>query len=112
MIQTVRPDAAARRGAGAAAGSIALSVLVIAVLAFAWSALVGVLFLLAWVPGGVIAWFLIPVGLTTLAILAAFFAVRSRRLVPRIVAGTALVCAGASFGLPLIAQAMFAQSFG
>lgn len=111
MNQTVGPDAAAPRGTGAAAGSIALSVLVIASLAFAWSALVGVLFLLVWVPGGFVAWFLIPVALATLAILGAFFAVRSRRLVPRIFAGAALVCAGASFGLPLIAQAMFAQYF-
>ncbi|KTR95604.1 hypothetical protein NS220_05500 [Microbacterium testaceum] len=111
MTQATRPGAAAERSTGSAVGSIALSLLVIAVLTFGWSALVGVLFLAAWVPGGYFAWFLIPVGLTTVAILAAFFAVRSRRLVPRIVAGGALVCAVASFGLPLIAQAVFAQSF-
>ncbi|BAJ74231.1 membrane glycosyltransferase [Microbacterium testaceum StLB037] len=112
MNQAVRPDATARSGTGAAVGSIALSLLVIAVLALGWSALIGVLFLLAWVPGGLVLWFLVPVGLTTLAILAAFFAVRSRRLAPRIVAGAAIVCALASFGLPVIAQIMFARSFG
>jgi hypothetical protein len=111
MNPAIGPDAAARRGAGAAAGSIALSVLVIAVLAFGWSPLIGALFLLAWVPGGSIAWFLIPVGLTTLAALAAFFAVRSRRLAPRIVAGGAIVCALVTFGLPLLAQDIFARSF-
>ncbi|MDF2664943.1 MAG: rane glycosyltransferase [Microbacterium sp.] len=52
MNPAIGPDAAAPRGTGAAAGSIALSVLVIAVLAFGWSPLIGALFLLAWVPGG------------------------------------------------------------
>jgi hypothetical protein len=52
MNPAPRPDAAARPGIGAAAGSIALSVLVIAVPAVGWSPLIGALFLLAWVPGG------------------------------------------------------------
>jgi hypothetical protein len=111
MNPAPRPDAVARPGIGVSAGSIALSVLVIAVLAFGWSPLIGVLFLLAWVPSGFIAWFLIPVGLTSLATLAAFFAVRSRRLAPRIVAGGAIVCALVTFGLPLLAQVLFARSF-
>jgi len=77
----------------AAALAIVVSIFVIVAATAGYQPLAFVLFFLVWIPGGPFLWFLGPIGLTGLAAVAVHQALRSRRVLPRIFAGAAVVFA-------------------
>ncbi|MEV7769205.1 hypothetical protein [Microbacterium sp. NPDC086615] len=99
-------------GRAAAVLAIVLSVVVIVLVVAGYNVLLGLIFLLVWIPGRVVLFYLVPVGLTALSAVAVHQAVRSRRVLPRIFAGAAVVFALTTFVVPQYAQIVFANAIG